>query len=273
MIFLSKIFDLKSDTKQLFFYYGVYCFLFILVHLLFVSVFSFFHFLLDHEMGTIENWISRNTWEIVALSKLISLYSVVKLTQLNYYGAKKFKEYFSFMKFYPTVKSFAFVLFILIIFYSLIVQFGGGIKSNQFLDDLFLSSFLGSLLFYALDMICIFYLKSYFDFKDQFDVRWGILLLVMFLFSSKIILPYLSKYLIFLIVHFLSLYYLGLKKNLGDMVVYLILIVAPMSSLFGMDLVWDNSFAIFTYNERIPVLGIIGIWCVALGYYRYSKLN
>ena len=270
---VKRLMDLNSETKRLVFYYTLYCVFFVVVHLLFVSIFSFFHFLLEHEMGTIENWISRNSWEIIAISKMISLLTVVTLTQLNYYGEKKFKEYFSPMTACPTRKAVAFILFILVIFYSLIMQFGGGIKSNQFLDDLFFSSFFGSLIFFGTDMICIFYLQSYFKFKEIKFYKRLLLLLTMFLISSKIVLPYLSKYLIFLVVHFISLYYLGFKRNLGDMLLYLVFIVAPMSSLFGMDLVWDSSYAIFTYDEKVPVFGIISIWCVALGYYRLSRLN
>lgn len=270
---LKAFLSLNTETKQLGFYYFLYCLIFVLTHLMLISVFSFFHFLLEHEMGTIENWISRNTWEILAIAKLIACWGLIRITQLNYYGDKKIWDYFKEMKLKPTKKSLAFAAFVLVVFYSLIVQFGGGIKSNQFLDDLFLSSYLGSSIFYGVDIFCLLYLQRFFNFKQNSLYRWSFILLILFLISSKIVLPYLSKYFIFLIVHFLFLYYLGNKRLVGDMLVYLLLLVGPLSSLLGMDLVWDNSYAIFTYNEKVPVLGIISIWCVGLGYYRFSRLD
>jgi len=273
MSFISKALDLSPEYKKIVLYYCLYCFIFVLSHLLLVSIFSFFHFLLEHEMGTIESWISRNSWEIIGASKLFALYILYKMTKLNYYGDKKFIHYFKDMDKKPTKKSFALVIFVLAIFYSLMMQFGAGIKSNQFLDDLFLSSFSGSFLFFGIDIVCLFYLRSFFKFKEDSLIKTLFILLIIFIGSSKIVLPYLDKYLIFLVIHFVSLYYLGLKNNFGDMAIYLLLIVAPLSSLFGMDLVWDNSYAIFTYDEKIPVLGILAIWTVGLGYYRISKLN
>lgn len=263
----------KQIQAKYLFYYFLFCLLFVLIHLLLVSIFSFFHFLLDHEMGTIESWISRNSWELISFAKGSSFFLVYKLTKLNDYKEKKFWDYFKELLQRPSKKSIILVLFILGIFYALIVQYGGGIKSNQFLDDVLFSSFFGSLCFFGIDVICLIYLYQFFGHKPESYWVYTFYNLILFILASKIVLPYMTKYLILLVVHFLTLSYLSHQYKLSDILVYLVLIVAPMSSFFGLDLVWDNSFAIVNYNEKIPVIGILSIWLVALTYYRISRLD
>ena len=57
------------------FFYGVYNTLLIIGHLLLVSIITFVHFLLDHRLGVIEDWIRDNAWEIVICSKILALFS------------------------------------------------------------------------------------------------------------------------------------------------------------------------------------------------------
>lgn len=263
----------KPFSSKITHYYIFFCLIFVLMHLLLVSIFSFFHFLLDHEMGTIESWISRNTWELIFIAKLSAFFVSYKLTKLNDYREQKLRDYFKSLSMKPTRKAMILSCFIIGIFYALIVQFGGGIKSNQFLDELLVSSFLGAFFFFAIDIIYLIYLNEFYKSDKLNSVNMLIVLLVIFILASKIVLPYMSKYLIFLVVHFVTLIYMYSKKNLADIFVYLVLIVAPMSSFFGLDLVWDNSFAIVNYKEKVPVFGIIGIWLIAITYYRHSQLD
>lgn len=51
-----------------------FIFLFFLSNLLFISVISFFHFILGHSFSVIEQWISDNIWQIAFLSKTLSAY-------------------------------------------------------------------------------------------------------------------------------------------------------------------------------------------------------
>ena len=99
----------------------------------------------------------------------------------------------------------------------------------------------------------------------------SVLFLSIFVLCSKVVLPYLDKYILFLVVHFIFLYFLLLQRNMMDILVYLVIIVSILSSFFGIDLVWDNNYSMFAYNKNIPALGVIGIWIIALTYYRKSK--
>lgn len=263
----------RSDSKKIFIYFFGYCMAFFFFHLMLTSVFSFFHFLLDHEMGTIESWLSRNGWEIITISKVLSFISLVSLSQVNSYKEIKFIKNFTNMNLYPTKKSFVFIIFLLVMFYSLLNQFGGGIQSNQILDEIFFSSFIGAASFYGLDIFYLIYLVSYFELKVKEIPLVFIICLFFFMVSSKLVLPYISKYSVFLVIHFTVVFYFAWRKNLGDILLYLIVIVAPMSSIFGMDLVWDNSYSIFSYQHKLPVVGVLLIWITGLIYYRVSKLD
>lgn len=268
-----KPFILSKDFKRLGVIYFGFCLMFVLNHLMLVSVFSFFHFLLDHEMGTIENWLSLNGWEIIVVAKLISFVIMTKLIQVNSYSDTSFSKELWAMEKIPSKKAMALIFFILVMFYSLLSQFGGGIQDNQILDELFFSSFVGSILFYGIDIVLIMVVINYFKLKFNHPVQLLFLCLLFFLISSKIILPYIGKYAVFLVVHFVSLFYLSRRNNLGDLLIYLAIVVAPLSSFFGIDLIWDNSYSIFTYSRELPVLGVFLIWSVALGYYHRSKLD
>lgn len=340
--------------------YTLFAILYCLIHLILTSVFSFFHFLLDHDLATVNNWLSLNSWEIISFSKLSAVLVMVKLFQFNSYGDNYFwasiGEYFKS----PSKKIFVIIFFVLAILYALIEQFGGGIRSNSLFENLMLSSFLGSFVFYAADFVFLIYLFNYFDYTlsqsigkhidgatlliffilglvfllgtiDFFDEKvlglsnsmnslllennlsskWNLFeidkvkafsmliyaisfvlyvkssfsknlflhfssaltLLFIFTFFSKLILPYLDKYLLFLVIHFVFLFFLLERMQTVDMGFYLLGIVSLLSVFFGIDLVWDNSYSMFEYSKNLPVIGIIGIWFIALQYYKLSRLN
>lgn len=268
-----KYFVIEKNLRKILWFYGSYCFSFVLIHLMLVSIFTFFHFLLDHEMGAIENWISLNGWEIIALAKILSLLLIAKIIQVNTYKQFNFIQQFKESISWPSKKTISIVFFMNVMFYALLTQFGGGIQSSQVWEDLFFSSFFGSALFYAFDILCIGLVVNYFELKISEPIKIFVVCLLFFFFSSNIVLPYMNKYSFFLIIHFASLFYLAYQRSIGDLLLYLFIIIAPQSAFFGIDLVWDNSYSVFSHKDNIPFLGIIGIWGIALGYYRYSRLD
>jgi hypothetical protein len=166
-----------------------------------------------------------------------------------------------------------FILFLLTIFYAFIEQFGGGVDQNQFKEDLFYSSFIGAFMFYIIDFVMLYLLLKIFKIKKEYNSKLMYLTLMLFLISSKVALPYLDKFYVFLMIHFITLFYLGQKAKLIDVLCYAIFIISPLSSIYGLDIVWDNAYSIFTYQKELPVIGIFGIWGLAIGYYHYSKID
>lgn len=261
------------NGKRIILYYLLYCFLFILGDLLLISIFSFFHFLLDHDMNTIENWLNRNTWEILSAAKLFSLILATKITKLNFVDEISYRKFLKKSLEYPTIKIWGLSLFLLIIFYAFITQFGGGVETNKFKEELFYSSFFGSFIFYITDFVMLFLLMKIFIIEKKEAIRLMYISFLIFLLASKLALPYLSKYYIFLFVHFVTLYLVLLKKRPSDLIIYAIFVIAPLSSLYGIDIVWDNAYALFNYQQSLPIIGVIGIWSLGLGYYYLSSVE
>ena len=50
--------------------YGLYHLAHCFIHLIFVSIIMFFHFLLNHGLAVIEVWLAQSAWRILILSKL-----------------------------------------------------------------------------------------------------------------------------------------------------------------------------------------------------------
>ncbi len=265
--------NLSLDIRRVLLYYLIYCFLFVFIHLALVSTFSFFHFLLDHDMNTIENWLNRNTWEILSFSKFGALFVTSKIVKLNRYDEVKYRNYFLHNNFWPTKKIFGMSLFLLTIFYAFIVQFGGGVNENQFKEELFYSSFIGSFMYYVTDFAMVYLLIKVFevDLKKIRKIMYPCL--IFFLISSKIALPYLNKFYVFLMIHFLTMFLISSRDRFVDVLVYALFVICPLSTIYGLDIVWDNAYSLFSYEKSLPVVGILGIWGLAVGYYLYSTAD
>jgi hypothetical protein len=81
-------FHFSLGARKILLYYFGYSILFLIFHLATISLVSFFHFLLDHDMSVIENWLYRNAWEMILLSKALAGFIIIKALQLNNYFVK-----------------------------------------------------------------------------------------------------------------------------------------------------------------------------------------
>ena len=261
-----------SGRKVIFYYLG-YCLLFLVTHLSFISLVSFFHFLLDHDMAVIENWLYRNAWEMIVFSKTLSAFIIIKALKLNNYFINSLFSILKMDIWKPTRKVLVFVLFISVLFYALIMQFSGELINNTKEAEFTYISYFGSVLFYFIDFLVINVLIRNFKVTQKRKVFALILTLtIFFLFFTKATLPYIDKYFIFLVLHYLTLLLFLFKerKNIMNPLLYSLIIIGPFSSLYGLDIVWDNAHSIYSYKESLPLAGICGVWLIGLGYYYKS---
>jgi hypothetical protein len=265
--------NIGGNTKKHFLYYGLYSLLFVFVHLGLVSVFSFFHFLLDHDMNTIEEWLTLNGWEILIAAKAISFASLLYILKMNNYKSISIKILLDEMEVRPDLKMIGVISFIVIIFSSFVSLFGGEINRNEIEAMYVITSFIGSALFFIIDFGMIFLLEYFFEPKPRsFKLRL-ISLLLMFMISIKITQPFSESVDLVLVLHFVALYYFCRQKHLANGVLYAFFVVSPLACLFGLDLVWSNTHAIIMFTKEIPTIGIIGIWIIALSYFHRSRMN
>ena len=268
-------FHFSLGTRKVLLYYFGYSVLFLIFHLATISFVSFFHFLLDHDMSVIENWLYRNAWEMILISKALAGFIIVKSLQLNNYFVKNLFFILKSDTWKPTRSAIVFILFIAVLFYALIHQFGGEIVGGNKSIDFVYISFLGSILFYFIDFIVINILvrNLLLSSKRKYFLLTLALTFIFMLFT-KATLPYISKFYIFLILHFFTLLILLFtnKMNIINPILYSIFIIGPLSALYGLDLVWDNAHALYSYKESLPIAGIIGVWFIGLiYYYKFNK--
>lgn len=267
-------FHFSLGMRKILSYYLGYSILFLIIHLSAISMVSFFHFLLDHNMSIIEDWLYRNAWEMIFISKLTSAILIIKALKLNNYFVSSF---FSIVKndiWRPTKEASIFIIFIMVLFHSLIMQFGGEIIENAKTTDFTYVSYFGSIFFYLIDFLVINFLVRNIKIKGRkkFLILISSLLLI-FMFFTKATLPYISKYYIFILLHFLTLliFLFVEKKNLINPLLYSLFLIGPLSSFYGLDLVWDNAHSVYSYRDSLPIIGIIGIWSIGLLYYFKKK--
>jgi hypothetical protein len=260
---------LSSQARKLLIYYVIYCIFFLLFYLALVSTISFFHFLLDHEMGVIENWLNRNTWEVLILSKFTSGYLTIKSLYLNNYQFWDIKLFLKKTIHLPDQKLVIIVLFIVIFLYALLNQFGSEFISRENEFTFPLTSYLGSILFYMVDICVLSYSLVHMEVTKKQKLKLNIVIPIIFYITTKIALPYVDKYTIFIFLHCISLNILILKndKNFSNSIFYALFVIGPLATLLGIDLVWDNSYALYSYPQTMPILGVLLIWLTALVYY------
>lgn len=267
-------FKFTIGVREILLYYLGYSVLFLLFHLSTISLVSFFHFLLDHDMSVIENWLYRNAWEMIFVSKAIAAFIIIKSLQLNNYFIKDFFVILKEDTWRPTRSALVFIIFLAVIFHALIFQFGGEIVGGNKSVDFVYVSFLGSIFFYFIDFIVINVLVRNIELKSKRKfLLLTLVITLIFMMFTKATLPYISKYYVFLILHFftLLLFLFSNKKNIMNPILYSVFIIGPLSAFYGLDLVWDNAHALYSYKQSLPVIGIVGVWFIGLIYYFKSN--
>ena len=265
--------DIPLNSKKIILYYFIYSFLFIVLHMGVISVFSFFHFLLDHDLNTIELWLSRNAWEIVIFAKLLSFFGCFYLLRMNNYKKVSISLLLSKMKLKPSIKVASVILFILVCFYFLLVETTRIVNIGSSEPIFTYTSFIGASIFFSIEFGMIYILEFYYEPKPKsFKIRL-LSLLTMFIFSIKLSIIDLPNIYIVFVLHFVSMYYFCRRKFFTNGVLYSIFVVGILSAVFGFDMVWGNEFAYIKFDRQPPLLGIIGVWLIALSYYHKSTID
>jgi hypothetical protein len=137
-----------------------------------------------------------------------------------------------------------------------------------------LTSYLGLFLFFGIEFIVIAYLKDIFDPKHEapFELL-GILYVVLFIISFRLCVPDYYELLPYIIFCFSTLIFLSGKefKNWSNVVCFLLVFVAPMGSVFGLDPIWGDDFSPFPVKSKLALPFLLIIWMVSFSYYKYRN--
>ncbi len=253
-------------------YYAAFQLIFVVMVVIMSSIGAFFHFLLDHEISIVESWLHNNQWEILISSKLFALFMLNRWFKVRLYQLKTFRELVKESISWPEAKAIVISFFLGISYISLgqtvFVDQNVGYWYYQF------TSFYGLFLFFGIEFILLAYLEDVLN-VDQRPNRIYLSLgyLVIFTLAFRLSVPDYYGLIWYLLLCFSAVIYLSGSsfKNWSNVVCFLMIFVAPMGSLFGLDPVWGDDFSPFKLTHRPQFAFLAVIWMISFLYYQYRE--
>lgn len=251
-------------------YYGSYQLLYVVIFILLSSIGAFFHFLLNHEISIVESWLHNNHWEILIIAKLLSLFLINRWFQVRLYQLKSIRELVREFVRWPEPKAIVIAFFMVVSYLSL----SGIVYTGQNLGYWYyhIVSFLGLFLYFGIEFIVIAYLDDVLNQKEQPSFMWlSLFYTAIFTAAFRLSVPDYYGLLPYVVLCFSTLMYLSGKsfKSWSNVVCFLVVFVAPMGSLFGMDPVWGDDFSPFRVKTKLSLAFLSVIWMVSFCYYKY----
>ena len=251
-------------------YYGVFQLIFVVMVVILSSIGAFFHFLLDHEISIVESWLHNNQWEILITSKLVSLFLINRWFKVRLYELKTFRELVRESVSWPDTKAIVVAIFMVISYVTMsktvYVEQNVGYWYYQF------ASFWGIFLFFGTEFILIAYLEDVLN-RDVHPPKLylGLCYILIFALAFRLSIPDYYGHIWYLLACYSSLIYLSGHsfKNWSNVVCFLILFIAPMGSLFGVDPVWGDDFSPFRLGQKPNLAFLAVIWMISFFYYKY----
>lgn len=251
-------------------YYAVFQLIFVVLVVILSSIGAFFHFLLDHEISIVESWLHNNHWEILIVSKIFSLFLLNWWFKVRLYQLKSFKELVQELVSWPDSKAIVTSVFMVVSYITIgkVVYVGQNIGYWYFQ----IASFFGLIVFFGIEFILIAYLEDILNQKVHPPRLYlGLCYTLIFAVAFGMSVPDYYGLMPYIVLCYSSLIYLSGKsfKSWSNVVCFLILFVAPMGSLFGLDPVWGDDFSPFRVDKKLNLAFLAVIWMISFFYYRY----
>ncbi len=251
-------------------YYACFQLIFVVLVVILSSFGAFFHFLLDHEISIVESWLHNNQWEILIISKLCSLFLLNRWFKVQMYELKSFLQLVQELVTWPDPKAIVVAIFMGIGFMTI----GKSIYVEQNIGYWYfqVASFLCLFAFFGIEFILIAYLEDVLNQKEHPPrLQLGLCYTLIFALAFRMSVPDYYSLMPYVILCYSSLIYLSGKsfKSWSNVVCFLVLFVAPMGSLFGLDPVWGDDFSPFRIANRLNLAFLAVVWVISFSYYRY----
>ena len=263
---------IDSELSKVIKFYSLYCFTYFLFNVLLVSVIAFFHFLLEHDMSIVEDWVYRNSWEILIFCKISAFVLIFKLIELRIYRQRFFINFFKKGFTYPNH-----YIFVVILFICTFILAVGKVTfqpTHTKYSNYHFVSYLGSFFFYFIDYILLFFLKSLFPFYKRWEGYTFIFLSSFIFFAVSVIsIPHIKETTIYLLFHMMALMLFTLPYSQNWIIgfCYIFFLVAPLSTFIGLDPIWSGQFSLFFLKNPLPFSYVLAIWLVAFSYQYYIR--
>lgn len=261
----------KSNLGKQFLYYTFFYAILWGFHIIVISLVSFFHLLLDHNIRTIGDWIGDRGWTLIIISKMVVFYLAIQFINLKTKKMFSIKSYFRNSIQTPRLEVFVTLLFLIIGLMGI-----GDIRLNTTMIieiDRIILSLVGTFIFFAVDYILLVILDVFYPVREEAlrNKRIFIIPLLFYLFSA-VTFVYEQTITLKLYAFFLLLIYSGewRRKNWTLPAVFLFAFLIPAFSFLGLDPVWGEIYSPFFAFKKISTPSIFILVSFALAYLHYT---
>jgi hypothetical protein len=256
--------------KQVLFYSFFY-FILWSFHLILISITSYFHLLLNHNIRIIGDWISDRGWTLIIISKAVVFYLTLLFYRLRTNKVVSVQSYFKNSIQSPRMEFIVAWLFLLIGIMGI-----GNIRYNSTMiidiSRIFLSV-IGTFIFYAMDFILLVILDVFFPIRDEKIRRKRVFIfsLLFYLFSSMTFIYEQTMTLRLLGCFFLLLYLSEWRRKNWTLPLFaLIGFIIPLNAFLGIDPVWGEIYSPFAMGKNFTESSFLFLIATAVFYLEYK---
>lgn len=253
-------------------YYALFYFVLWSMHLILISLISYFHLLLNHNIRTIGDWIGDRGWHLIIISKTLIFYLALQFIRLKSKKINLIKSYFRNSIQLPRKEIIVALLFLTIGLMGL-----GRIVYNRTIlfefDRMFLSV-IGTCIFFSVDYILLVFLEMFFPLTSHQDrIRKLFIFPLLFYYFNYATFIYEQTTHFALYSFFFFLLYLGewRRRNWTLPLLFLIAFLVPAYSFFGLDPVWSSSYTFFAMEKMVSSFSVFILVAFALAYLERTK--
>ena len=213
-------------------------------YLVILSISTFFHFLLEHRLGVIEDWLFEFGWQLIILAKVLSFVTLISFYTIKFDVGNPLVQFFYEGDRPILTKVLKLVFFLL----TTVILFGSFELSGKENLLKILASYTSTVIFFSLDLL--FLIITHLVWKIDEDEKFLSILIQSTIFVVASAISFFennSETYIFL-AHFFILMQISigqLRTSWTNPLLYLMLIVAPITSVIGVDPVWKGNFSLF----------------------------
>lgn len=262
---ISDFFDspLGSQIK----YYALFYLVLWSVHLILISLVSYFHLLLDHNIRIIGDWIEDRGWALIIISKTLIFYLALLFVRLKSKKNNLVRGFFRNSIQLPRKEILVALFFLLIGLMGL-----GNITYNQTLifEPLrMIFSIAGTFIFFSVDYVLMIVLEIFFPLEEQIDRKRKLLLFpLLFYYFTYATFIYEQTVTFKLYAFFFLLIYVGewRRRNWTMPLLFLVAFLIPSYALFGLDPVWSSNYTFFKMERSVSSFSVFLLVAFAIGY-------
>ncbi len=241
-------------------------------HLLLISVVTFFHLILGHNIGTIADWIVDRGWIQISVTKILIFMLAIQFMRLR---NKKYAHIRGMLRnsfAIPRHEAFVAVLFLLLAFIGI-----GDVYYNQayiFEPVRILTATIGTFVFFGIDLILILILDVFHPLKKHRDINKKIFLFsLLFYMVTRATFIYEQTISFKLFPYFCLILYCAYwrRRNWTLPILMIGTFFIPTFVFFGLDPVWGETFTPFKMRHDLSTTSILVMFAIVIYYFEYRK--